>query len=463
MENKTVPAEPYVPADTEVLAHLHSEMDYMATLFPMAHSVHQAHGEMTVSRLRALQHGLLSEQLAHSGKFVPFYSELLAAYSVDADPFETLSRLPLLDKATVRSSMVDLCSDDLDPVTCRAAQTSGTSGIPLKILHDENHLIHLHAARLRYNLERGLSNHYKMLMPFQNWFHGWVEYTDASIGLARVAQFGTPGLEADRVGELVEKAILFAPDMIFGHPSQCVELARALETTSAPRMAPKVVVTFGERLLPAARALMTDVFQARVVDTYGMREFGTIAAECVEGRYHITGERLWVEVVDEDGMPVDDGQAGELVVTNLTNRAMPLLRYRTGDIGALAAEPCPCGSPYKTLKLLEGRDLPAIELPDGRSVPIGVLARTVRTHPVERFQVVQYADDRVEIRLAGAGKPVDLQAVADAVARVTGPSVAVSARLIAIDDFISSRLRKHVDAIRVRAHTPTPPGPVAHA
>ncbi|AWW43244.1 phenylacetate--CoA ligase family protein [Streptomyces cadmiisoli] len=457
-----VPAESYAPADTEVLAHLLSEMDYQATLFPGVHSIRQAQGEMTAGRLRQLQHDLLSEQLAHSKKFVPFYSELLAAYDVDADPFEALSHLPLLDKATVRSSMIDLCSDDLDPITCRATQTSGTSGIPLKILHDEKHLTHSHAARLRYNLERGLTNHYKMLMPFQNWFHGWVEYTDASIGLARVAQFGTPGLDADRVGELVEKAILFAPDMIFGHPSQCVELARALESL-APRMAPRVVVTFGERLLPAARALMTDVFQARVVDAYGMREFGTIAAQCVENSYHVTGERLWVEVVDEVGLPVDDGQAGELVVTNLTNRAMPLLRYRTGDVGALAAEPCPCGSPYKTLKLLEGRDLPAIELVDGRSVAIGVLTRTVRAYPVERFQVVQYADDRVEIRLVGAGKSVDLQAVADAVARITGPSVAVSARLVAVDDFIGSRLRKHVDAIRVSADTPAPPGPVANA
>ncbi|MER7983703.1 AMP-binding protein [Streptomyces sp. NPDC095817] len=457
-----MPAQSYAPADAEVQANLYSEMDYMATLFPRAYEIHQSSGEITAGELRKMQGELLSGQLANARDLVPFYRESLAAYRSGTDAFSALSRLPLLDKATVRSSMIDLCSDDLDPATCRSARTSGTSGIPLRILHDESHLIRLHAARLRYNNERGLRTHYKMLMPFQNWFHGWIECTDASIGLARVAHFGTPGLDADRVAELVAKATAFDPDMIFGHPSQCVQLARALQTSSSTRMNPKVVVTFGERLLPAARALMADVFQARVADTYGMREFGTIAAECVEEQYHITGERLWVEVVDEDGSLLDDGQAGELVVTNLTNQAMPLLRYRTGDIGALATEPCPCGSPHKTLKLLEGRDLPAIELANGRSVAIGVLTRTVREHPVERFQVVQYAPDRVEIRLANTGEPVDLRAIAEAVARVTGPSVAVSARLVTTDGFVGSRLRKHVDAIRVSEDTPTPSGPVIH-
>ncbi len=459
-----MPPELTYPADTAVRAHQLAEMEYLATLFPKASQLFRSTAAdiATPDRLWDRQRAQLYGLLTHARGTVPFHRRLLDDLD-EHDPFAALRELPLLDKETVRTRLVDLCRDDLDPSTTHAARTSGTSGIPVKILYDEDHLVRLHASRMRYNAERGLDAHYKMLMPFQNWFDGWLEYTNAAIGLARVAEFGIPTRDADRERAFVGKAVTFAPDMIFGHPSSCLDLAGVLAGSRSARMTPRVVVTYGERLLPGARTMLSDTFQAPIVDTYGMREVGTIAAECPTGTYHITGERLWVEVVDADGNPVPDGDSGELVITNLTNRAMPLLRYRTGDIGALGTTRCPCGSPHKALRLLEGRDLPGIELADGRSVAVGVFTRVIRRHAVERLQIVQYGADTVEIRVSTSGGTVDLRTMAADIAAVTGPGMAVSARSVAPRDFIGSRLRKHVDAVRVAADAPVPPGPVAHA
>ena len=71
------------------------------------------------------------------------------------------------------------------------------------------------------------------------------------------------------------------------------------------------------------------------------------------GGLHIAAENVAVEIVDEDGKPLPSGKMGEIVLTNTTSRDFPFIRYRTGDIGALDWDTCPCGRGLPLLKLAE--------------------------------------------------------------------------------------------------------------
>jgi phenylacetate-CoA ligase len=105
-----------------------------------------------------------------------------------------------------------------------------------------------------------------------------------------------------------------------------------------------------ERELPGLRA----------VNFYGLSEMcgPGVATECLEVRdgLHVNEDHFLVEVVDpESGLPLDEGDEGELVFTTLLKEAMPLLRYRTGDIGSLTLEPCGCGRTTARIRGLRGR------------------------------------------------------------------------------------------------------------
>lgn len=427
------------------------EMIDQGRLFPQVYAVYQAYlaAPAEPAALLDLQRRRLTEQLRRLATQVPFYYRDAGYCTPSPDPFADLAALPLVDRETVRDRLVDLCSDDIDPARCRAGTTSGTSGVPLKVIFDEPHLVQLYALAQVRNHGYGLGFHQKVLVPFQNWMTGWFEYTAPAQGLARFAEFGT-----DHDGFGVEEALTrvagFDPDVVFGHPSNCLRLARLLAPAPSRPVSPLAVLTYGERLLPASRQRLTSAFDAPVYDLYGMREVGAIAAECVRGSYHIESERLWVEVVDQDGVPVPDGEQGELVVTNLVAQAMPLTRYRTGDLGALGTERCECGRPQRVLRLVEGRDLPGIELPTGEVVAAALLARAIRLHPVERFQLVQQGSDRLLALIHPAPHAeLPLEAIRARLLADTRHSLTVEIRLVHEDGFIRADRRKHLDLVRL--------------
>lgn len=105
-----------------------------------------------------------------------------------------------------------------------------------------------------------------------------------------------------------------------------------------------------ERALPGLRA----------VNFYGLSEMcgPGVAAECIEVRdgLHVHEDHFLVEIVDpQSGAPLPEGGEGELVFTTLLKEAMPLLRYRTGDIASITTEPCPCGRMTARIRGLRGR------------------------------------------------------------------------------------------------------------
>jgi phenylacetate-CoA ligase len=192
----------------------------------------------------------------------------------------------------------------------------------------------------------------------------------------------------------------FRPQKLYGYASAIALLAGYLKRTGrepGPGW-PRAVFTTAEPLFDFQRDLIEEVFHCPVAVEYGARDAGLIAHECPHRKLHLNAEGILVEIVGEKGAN-QDGR-GEIVVTNLQSYAMPLIRYRTGDVGKLEAAPCPCGRGLPVLGRVEGRRTDFLVAADGRVLHALAIIYVLREMlSVKEFQVVQESLHRIVIRV----------------------------------------------------------------
>ncbi|MCZ7680612.1 MAG: hypothetical protein M5U28_18335 [Sandaracinaceae bacterium] len=127
-------------------------------------------------------------------------------------------------------------------------------------------------------------------------------------------------------------------------PSSMMMVARLVEEQGIDELRPAGIICHGELMPRPIQQDIARIFRCPVWNQYGAQEFNRIAWDCGEhGPLHVEADTVYVEVVDDAGRPVPDGETGELVITGLRNRLMPLFRYRIGDIGRRVPGACPCG------------------------------------------------------------------------------------------------------------------------
>lgn len=125
---------------------------------------------------------------------------------------------------------------------------------------------------------------------------------------------------------------------------------------------------FGELIHDFQRHEIEQGLGARVIETYGCSETGTVGYECPAGSVHIFAEHVEVEIL-RNGKPARPGEAGDIVLTCTTNRVMPLIRYRVGDRGRLSPDPCRCGRPhFQGLVLVADPGPPVVDLDEADRV-----------------------------------------------------------------------------------------------
>jgi phenylacetate-CoA ligase len=166
-------------------------------------------------------------------------------------------------------------------------------------------------------------------------------------------------------GQTARQAMLirdFRAHVLVATPSYSLVIAQALQDAGVdPQDNTLELGLFGGE--PWTEGLRTQIDTAlgiRAINFYGLSEMcgPGVATECLTARdgLHVQEDHFLVEVVDpEDGSPLPPGADGELVFTTLTKEALPLIRYRTGDLGALSLEPCACGRTTARLIRLGGR------------------------------------------------------------------------------------------------------------
>lgn len=134
---------------------------------------------------------------------------------------------------------------------------------------------------------------------------------------------------------------------------------------------------------------MESTFTAPVADIYACSEAGDIAWQCLNGNgYHINMDNVIVEII-RDGKPASVGQVGEVVITNLNRYAMPIIRYKNGDLAKLSAESCPCGCRLPLMGEIIGRVGEDISLPNGKVIPWNHLKSQMNHPHIRQFQLIQ--------------------------------------------------------------------------
>jgi len=355
---------------------------------------------------------LLGRVLRHAVGTVPYYREVAGdgPEAVD-DPEAFLKRFPVLTKETIRREFDRLKSTSGDCTHWYENSTGGSTGEPITLIQDAEHRARIVAIQEVYSTWAGGGLGRPQL-------YIWGSERDIMLGhetlrnrfanrLLNRRMLNAFRLDRDEMREFLEVARRGPPKLVVAYSQAGFEVARfaAEEHITVPRQL-GVIATAG-MLYDDMRTQIEQTFGCRVFSRYGSREIGDIAGECEHGTgLHILPWCSYVEVLDANGAPAPPGVEGDLVLTGLTNDAMPLLRYQIGDRGVRAAdEPCPCGRPGPRLARLTGRTVDTFLTPTGAYVAGGYFVQLVSPKPwVERFQILQRSPTEVEYLLVVRGE-----------------------------------------------------------
>jgi phenylacetate-CoA ligase len=351
-------------------------------------------------RLRGWVQERLERSLLHASSQVPYYRRTLEPFRARfAGMIERLdlSELPFLTKEDVRTHFEELKADDWQRYGAAPTHTSGSSGTPTKFLLDRESNISHFAAIWRVLNWAG----YRFGQRFADLTgyvpsRGRLYQYDPRLNCLHLSSFN---FKRENIGRYAERLRRFRPVVFKAYPSSLDLFCRWVEDAGIAPPLPGAVLTCAESLLEHQRATIERVLPVPLFDFYNQNERAALISTCAEGRYHCHEEYGLVELVDAGG----GGQgSAEVVATTFHNRAMPLIRYRTGDLATEGPRmPCPCGRPYRTVASIQGRIEDIVVTPDGRHV--GRLDAAFKHSPGIRLsRIVQRTTEEIQVDIVKA-------------------------------------------------------------
>jgi phenylacetate-CoA ligase len=326
---------------------------------------------------------------------VPYVRDLfdgLGLRPADVSQVEDLRRLPLMDKETIRTNTPALKAQDARGLS--RFNTGGSTGEPLVFFIGKERVSHDVAAKWRATRWWGVDIGDPEVVVWGSPVEIGAQDRLRALRDSVLRSHLLPAFEfsPQNLDRFVAEIVRLRPRMLFGYPSSLALIASHAEATGVALddLGVRVAFVTSERLYDHQQQVIERVFDCRVANGYGGRDAGFIAHACPEGRLHITAEDIVVEVVDPSGRPLPNGEAGELVVTHLATGDFPFLRYRTGDVGSLDAECCPCGRGLPVLGRLDGRTTDFIVAADGTVMHGLALIYILRDiEEIDQFKIVQ--------------------------------------------------------------------------
>lgn len=359
-------------------------------------------------KLRALQGDKLRILLRACIAGVPAYRGLgITEADIERDPWAALRAVPILTKADFQRTSARYCNAQYDPAQRIPNVTGGSTGEPVRFYMDRCTVEHYEAARWRGLSWYGITPGSRSVMLWGNpiELRQNQQFTSRCKDrfLKNRAILSAYDLSADKTAYYVRFLNRYRPEYLYGYATALDAFAQLLlPMRDRLRVQPKAVVSTSETLDDSQRARLQTVFGCPVVNEYGARDAGILAYECPCGRLHLSAENVLLEIVDPITLrPVEPGQSGLVVTTDLNNLAMPRLRYLLGDTATLSIESaCPCGVTLPMLRSLDGREDALFLLPDGRLVHGNFANQLVRKYPaIRQFQLVQTDPRHAELRL----------------------------------------------------------------
>ena len=360
------------------------------------------------SRLLEFQWERLHALLKHAYRSCPFYAKRFREAGIDPERMQSpddLQKLPTLSKSEIQEHMSEMISQDfLDKALIRD-KTGGSTGSPLVFYYERERLDSRHAAAVRHNRWAGWDIGDKVGLI-------WGAYSDL-VGfrrlrsrlrnkiLTRYLVLDTSAMTEELLGQYAKELRSYKPKILLAYTNSLVMLANYMKDHGIDDIRPKGIVCTCEVLTPEYRKLIESVFGCKVFDRYGSREVSVIASECDrhEGM-HVNADNLFLEF-SRDGRNVGPGGTGEILITDLRNYGMPLIRYRIGDMGSPSDKICGCGRGLSMMQMVAGRVTDFIVTPEGKIVSGVALATYMITNirGIGQVQLVQDEIHKLRIRL----------------------------------------------------------------
>ncbi len=353
-----------------------------------------------LERVQALQNRRVRDMVGFAWREVSFYREAMVSARLRPEDFRTaddLTLLPLVGKAELQANPAQF-SPTGRRLSGLSLQSSGTSGRSRHIDYDAAALFWSLVAgqRQRVGVGKivGKRTGYREAviarldgLPLQiRAFYETHAWLPSRWELRRLMI--SP---AETFLQMLARLQEFQPDVVGGYGAHLGAYYRWVSRQSARSHLPKAIIYGGDRMADADRRLIEEQLGIAVFSFYQAAEALRIAFQCEQRQsLHVSLDQVAVRAIDGTGRNVEPGGSGEIVISNLVNRATVLLNYRLGDTVTLGLGPCPCGRSLPTLARVEGRADDLLLLPGGSSLhALGVLNGLQAVPGVVQVQLVQ--------------------------------------------------------------------------
>jgi phenylacetate-CoA ligase len=384
--------------------------------------------------IRLRQWGKVESLLGHAYRTTRFWRSRLREAGLEPDgirSFDDFCKVPVLTKADLRQHQGDLLSDRYKDVLLQRKKTSGSTGVSVEVLVDEEAQEFKRACTLRSDEWAGwrLGERIASIWGNPQIRTDWKGRVRRALLERNYAYLDTLKMDEAAMDDFADALVRKPPSLLFGHAHSLHLFAEYLRA-KCPGVAirPRAIISTCMVLHDFERRTIEEVFKCRVTNRYGCEEVSLIACECERhDGLHINADGIYLEVLRPDGTPCLPGESGTIVVTDLANRAMPMIRHPVGDMGALSDRRCPCGRGLPLLEKVEGRVADYVVTPRGELISGISLTENfaVMVPGLEQLQIVQEEVDRFVFRIvkgADFGEK-SLEAIRALAAERFGPEV----------------------------------------
>lgn len=322
---------------------------------------------------------------------------------------QDLERLPIVNKKSLRSADKNQrwISQGFNREQLFSADTTGSSGEPFTVYLTteevaEKNLLGKRAARWWGNTggnkllllwrKKDLNNDQKLMSKLGLF---------KKIEVLDVDNKDENYLDEPSIRRIVDQISHFQPDIIHGYVSVLKLIAQHLVKNNINSIRPKSVIGAAEPLPDEIKLLIEKAFRAKAFNMYGATEGSLMALSCPDGSdLHLMSDFYCLELLDNQGQPVGPGKIGNIVLTDLTVKSAPFVRYKIGDLAAWSVDQCSCGRYLPTLSTIYGREDDIVLLGDGQKILPHVWYRYFRDLPaIEQFQILQREKNEIDISI----------------------------------------------------------------
>jgi len=404
----------------------------------------------SITRQRIRQYHLrgLKDTLRHARSHSGFYSQKFATLPADLPhTLEDVCRLPFTSEYDlVRRGHDFLCISQSRIARVVTMQSSGTGGEPKRVFFTAG--------------DQGLSLDFfahgvlSLLSPGDRMLIALPAEREGGVGRLLARGIGRAGVEAllhglpTNMDALLQSCRSLQPACIIGFPVHMLAMARHPLASAALRSL-RVIVLCSDAVSPALRSTLQALTGAEVFEHYGSTEMGLGGGiDCgAHDGYHLREADLYFEIVStQTGQVLPDGEVGELVFTTLHREAMPLIRYRTGDLSRFLTDPCPCGSQLRRLERIHNRVHSFITVGNGATLTLTMFDNAL--FPLQGLQ-----DFRVQLH---RGTPERLDVILDAPGSDAAFVNQAERALLALPAIASNRATGALELHLSMAHDPLP-------